>query len=68
MSWARLLEGDVYVFPMDVGDIGYGVCCACPLVGEWPSGDFRTRDLDEMLAHLDAHRAAGHEVPERTED
>lgn len=56
MSYARFgwNGSDVYVF-VDVG--GFLACCACSL-GQPSHGS-----TADMLAHLDAHKAAGHTVP-----
>jgi hypothetical protein len=61
MSYARKSYCDVYVF-LDVG--GQLECCMCDL----PDGPstFVATTTDAMLAHLDAHRAAGHDVPDET--
>lgn len=58
MSYARFGWGnsDVYVYA-DVN--GYLCCCACRLQEEW-----RHFSTDDMLAHLNAHRAEGHTVPQ----
>ena len=57
MSYARFSrDSAVYVFA-HVG--GYLECCGCSLGDKW---DFHS--TAEMLAHLEAHKAAGHEVPE----
>lgn len=47
---------DVYVY-FDIG--GYLCCCGCCLGKKW---DFHS--TDEMIAHLEEHRAAGHRVPQ----
>lgn len=60
MSYARKSYCDVYVF-LSVG--GHLECCMCDLPG--PS-TFTAATTDAMVAHLDAHRAAGHDVPEDT--
>ncbi len=39
------------------------VCCLCKITRGTRVRDLATRDLDEMLAHLDEHRDAGHRVP-----
>ena len=58
MSYARLSEdSDVYIYP-DVA--GYLSCCFCSLTPV----DFDTTDVPALCKHLDAHRAAGHQVPE----
>lgn len=57
MSYARFSsESDVYVY-LDVS--GYLCCCGCSLSEQWSYGT-----TDALLAHLDAHKAAGHEVPD----
>lgn len=57
MSYARFgWDGsDVYVY-LDVA--GHLACCGCAL------GSPVHRSTADMLAHLDAHRSAGHRVPE----
>ena len=57
MSYCRLSDGDVYMFPNMNEDI---TCCACSLVGK--SIDFPTER--EALMHLMVHRKAGHTVPQ----
>jgi hypothetical protein len=42
---------------------GKVACLFCELTRDRAVVDFATRDLGEMLAHLDEHRAAGHVVP-----
>ncbi len=58
MSYCRFREGqsDVYLYH-DID--GYYHCCGCKL-----SGDARLETLAEALAHLEAHRKAGHKVPQ----
>lgn len=58
MSYARLSCCDVYVL-LSVG--GHLECCMC-LLGP----TFTAKKTDDMIAHLDAHRAAGHDVPDET--
>jgi hypothetical protein len=60
MSYARKSYCDVYVF-LSVG--GQLECCMCDLPG--PS-TFVSTTTAEMVAHLDQHRAAGHDVPADT--
>lgn len=62
MSFARFSEGDVYVY-LNVD--GYFECCACALLGPLLTGGCVTVETSaEMLAHLESHRAVGHDVPE----
>lgn len=49
---------DVYVFEADDDRF---ICCRCALREQ---GDTTTPDQAGMIAHLLAHRAAGHRVPE----
>lgn len=58
MSYARFSNGDVYVFPT-TDDLR---CCACWLDG--CDSNFTTTDVPTFCAHLDRHRAAGHDVPD----
>jgi len=55
VSYARFSHADVYVY-MDVN--GALCCCGCSLGDEWY---FDTTEA--MVAHLDRHRALGHNVP-----
>lgn len=70
MSFVRWGEGgsDLYVYA-DVA--GYVTCCGCWFGGGIsadPADDFRTTELDDMLAHVARHRAEGHHVPRWLED
>lgn len=62
MSYVRLgVDGSqVYIFEHVAG---YVECCFCAFSGSG-GDDFHTTVLDEMLAHVAEHRAAGHTVPE----
>lgn len=69
MSYARFSEdSDVYVFLRDLGL----ECCSCTfaVLAEMRSANvtmslnFLAHNTDDMLAHLDQHRAAGHVVPD----
>jgi hypothetical protein len=64
MSYARFgeKECDVYVF-LHTG--GFLSCCGCWLEPEWDPAFATTA---EMIAHLEAHKAAGHLVPDYTFD
>ena len=71
MSYARFgWDGsDVYVF-MSVGSAehpnGWLECCSCTLQPRVPGGFhewFRAFSTAEMVAHLEAHIAAGQHVP-----
>ncbi len=57
MSYCRFSEGDEYVY-LDCS--GYLTCCGCHL--DPPAWEHHS--TADMLAHLDAHRAAGHDVPD----
>ena len=58
MSYCRFgTESDVYVFMCITGALE---CCACRL-----DGPQRFLSTQAMIDHLDAHRAAGHKVPDR---
>lgn len=64
MSYARLSDrSDLYVY-LNVG--GWLECCWCSLVSE-NSGRYVTRKTAEMVAHVEAHRVAGHKVPKDLE-
>lgn len=60
MSYARYSYADVYVFLSCYGTLD---CCGCSLDG---SASFQS--TADMLAHLDRHRATGHDVPQETYD
>lgn len=64
MSYCRFSpeESDVYVFGT-VATAGEKIeCCGCRLVSDEPA--YPLLDAPEMLKHLEAHRQAGHLVPE----
>lgn len=69
MSYARFGwdNSDVYVFEHVAG---YIQCCGCilPEYGDedWIGGFYNAPTANDMLKHLDEHRAAGNVVPERT--
>jgi hypothetical protein len=67
MSYARFSHADVYVY-QDCG--GYLCCCGCWLNRpEGKDGFGRSQYFSttaEMLAHLEKHKAAGHDVPDDT--
>jgi hypothetical protein len=58
MSFARFLEGDVYIY---LNTEGLYECCSCGLAGCCVLLPTAT----EMLAHVEEHRRAGHEIPDR---
>ena len=77
MSYARFLDGDVYVFTSPFGI----ECCMCLLVPRhWVDapdsflGGYLEQDNPDdtetypnnaaMIEHLEQHRAVGHDVPE----
>lgn len=70
MSFVRFGSDGSQVYIYD--DVrGFKICCFCGLAevtedaaGGQHWGDFRTNDLDAMLAHVAEHRAAGHMVPD----
>ncbi len=58
MAVCRFGEGrDVYVYYSTQGGIE---CCRCTLSG---NSVFRATDEQEMIAHLEKHKAAGDRVP-----
>ncbi len=65
MSYARFgCDGsDVYVYGSNDGKREFLVCCGCNLGG---GAIVSCRTEAEMIAHLLAHREAGHTVPEYT--
>lgn len=57
MSYCRFsAESDVYVFGTFEGTYE---CCACSLSKHWEH-----ETASDMIAHLEAHMAAGHQVPQ----
>jgi hypothetical protein len=65
VSYARFAsDSDVYVYASTAGGIE---CCRCRLIAdghEPPRNDAVMVDEDEMIAHLEKHRRAGHRVPD----
>jgi hypothetical protein len=55
MSYCRFGEADVYVY-MDFD--GYLACCGCILGDTW-----HFHSTGDMVAHLQEHVTAGHQVP-----
>ena len=75
MSYARFGDGDVYVYLSTDGRLECvmcalgDVCVFCDRVGaRCPSVQASFDSTDGMIAHLAAHRAAGHSVPDGIED
>jgi hypothetical protein len=67
MSYCRFGEADAYIFE-HVG--GFWQCCACALLAESGGEEFASADFDtreEMLAHIDKHREAGHYIPDHVD-
>lgn len=60
MSYCRFSEGDVYMYPSEEGI----ECCLCLLAPPW----LTLQTERDALAHLLAHRAAGHTVPQHAID
>ena len=58
MSFARFSEGDVYVY---LNTNGLYECCWCYLAGRC----VLVPTAAEMLAHIEEHRRAGHDIPGR---
>lgn len=62
MSYCRWdTDSDIYLYHSI--DNQY-VCCGCKLIDK----GFACNDIPTMLKHLDAHRAADHDVPQRAID
>jgi len=65
VSYARFTaESDVYVYASAAGGIE---CCRCRFIADAqgpPRGNAVMVDEDEMIAHLEKHRRAGHRVPD----
>ena len=65
MSYARFSsDSDVYVYASTAGGIE---CCRCRFIADThdtPRNDAVMVDEDEMIAHLEKHRKAGHRVPD----
>lgn len=62
MSYARLGEGDVYVY----ASTGGGVVCVMCSFGDMLETTYKAESTQEMVDHLAAHERAGDRVPERT--
>ena len=60
MSYCRFSEGDIYLYASTAG--GWE-CCGCCLQDGLRF--VHLDSLEEVKAHLEAHIAAGHDVPER---
>lgn len=60
MSYCRWIDGDLYIYHSVDGGL---VCCACRLLGE-NGENFRAFKRSDMIAHIEAHVAAGHDVQE----
>lgn len=56
MSYSRFTEAPVYVYLSGSG-LECCMCCISPRTVTFPT-------TAEMLAHLDAHRAAGYDIPD----
>ena len=56
MSYCRFGDGDVYVYESILGTF---VCDRCKLT----AGDFMSGTRSGMIAHLEEHIEAGHDVP-----
>ena len=63
MSYCRFSDGDVYMYPHINGVIQ---CCSCRLspIGKGWFADDNFKSPKEALAHLEAHIAVGHDVPQ----
>jgi hypothetical protein len=76
MSYCRFSDGDVYMFASTQGGVE---CCACRLTPQETyvteltlgqpqhyqmHGSLNFKTEQDALAHLEHHRAAGHDVPE----
>lgn len=60
MSYCRWGSNSaVYVYPD--ASLGGITCCGCPSNDD---EDFNCRTHEEMIVHLDEHRAKGHPVPD----
>lgn len=62
MSYCRFGEADAYIYD---DCAGYTCCCWCAMNG---GQSVRLYTLDEAVAHVAAHRAAGHHIPGDVED
>ena len=64
MSYARFAEdSDVYVYASAGGGIECARCRFITDTKEPPRNNAVMVDEDEMIAHLEKHRRAGHRVP-----
>ena len=67
MSYARFIEGDVYVWEGCHEDgSGFVKCQACSLMPDYD--DFTVTRLSHMVTHLEHHVERGHDVPARAFD
>ena len=63
MSYARFAEdSDVYVYASEAGGIECARCRFIADTKEPPRNNAVMVDEDEMIAHLEKHRRAGHRV------
>jgi hypothetical protein len=63
MAYCRWGDGDLYIYEDARGGL---TCCGCKLQEQPPAGfdgaSFNCSTRSAMIAHIDEHRAAGHEV------
>jgi hypothetical protein len=57
MAYSRFWDSDIYIYPSVDGDI---VCAACIL----SESSFHIDNDADVVSHINAHREAGHNVPE----
>lgn len=62
VRWSK--QSDVYIF--DHVD-GFIECCACCL-DPVDADSFKAKNVEEMIEHVQVHRAAGHLVPDYVEE
>ncbi len=61
MAYSRFYDSDIYIYPSVLGDI---VCSGC-LLG---TKSVNIESDIQLLAHIQDHRDAGHNIPDGLED
>lgn len=61
MAYSRFSDSDIYIYPSVLGDI---VCSGCFLYNK----SINIESDVQLLAHIQDHRDAGHNIPAGLED
>lgn len=61
MAYSRFTDSDIYIYPSVLGDI---VCSGCFLYNK----SINIESDVQLLAHIQDHRDAGHNIPAGLED